>query len=67
MRRNLLTAALILMTIWATGCVIIDTGRLESRGPRSVRSESIEIRQGGIPGTPATDVSMDESLNPAGQ
>jgi hypothetical protein len=46
MRTYLLIAALALMTVWATGCVIIDADRIESRTPTTVRSEECVIRPG---------------------
>jgi hypothetical protein len=67
MRRSLLIMALVLLTVWATGCVIVDAGRVQSRGPVTVRSDSVEIRQGSVLGGPAADVRSDEPLPPAGQ
>ncbi len=57
MKRYLLVAALALMTVWATGCIIIDAGKVESREPVTVRSATVEVRQNPIT-APATDESI---------
>jgi hypothetical protein len=45
MKRYLLITALVLTTVWATGCIIIDAGKMESRKPATTRSEECVIRQ----------------------
>jgi hypothetical protein len=54
MRRYLLTAALALTTVWATGCIIIDADRMESHRPATVRSEECVVQQNDA-GTPAVE------------
>jgi hypothetical protein len=55
MRRNLLIAALVLMAIWATGCIIIDAATLESRQPATIRFEECVIHQSLLPNAPALE------------
>jgi hypothetical protein len=55
MRRYLLIAALALMTVWATGCIIIDAEKMESRKPAAIRSEECVVRQSLGVGAPALD------------
>jgi len=45
MRRNLLIAALILVTVWAPGCIIVDAEKVESRGPIALQSAGLEVHQ----------------------
>jgi len=54
MKRYLLAAALVLMTVWATGCIIIDAEKMESRKPATIRSETCVVSQGQV-GTPALE------------
>jgi hypothetical protein len=57
MRTYLLIAALALVTVWATGCVIIDADRIESRTPTTVRSDECVILQGVTRGS-ASDLRL---------
>jgi hypothetical protein len=46
MRTYLLMAVLALVTVWATGCIIVDADRMESHRSATIRSEECVIRQG---------------------
>jgi len=45
MRKYLLSLALALVTVWATGCIVVDAEKVESRKPATVRSEECLIQQ----------------------
>ena len=55
MKKYLLIAALALVTVWATGCIIVDAEKMESRKPAAVRSEECVIRQSLGVGAPALE------------
>ncbi len=57
MRTYLLIAALALVTVWATGCIIIDADRMESHRSATVRSEECVVRQGVTRGS-ASDLRL---------
>jgi hypothetical protein len=59
-------AALVLTTMWATGCIVIDAGRTESRKSATVRSEEYVIRQNLAVGTPASAPGSDRTRDAAG-
>jgi hypothetical protein len=46
MRTYLWMAALALVTVWATGCIIVDADRMESHKPATIRSDECVVRQG---------------------
>jgi hypothetical protein len=57
MKTCLLVAALALVTVWATGCIIIDAGKVQGREPVTVRSATVEVQQ-----RPATTPATEESI-----
>ncbi len=57
MKRCLLVAALALVTVWATGCIIIDAGKVQSREPMTVQTATVEVSQSPVP-APATEESI---------
>ena len=67
MRRYLLAAALALVTVWATGCIIIDAGKIQSRTPAPVRSDECVVCQGHAVGTPAVESGIDVTLETTGE
>ncbi len=66
MRRCLLLATLVLTTVWATGCIVVDAGRTESRAPATIRSEEYVIRQNLAVGTPVFAPGSDAVRDVAG-
>ena len=46
MRKKLLVAVLALMAVWATGCIVIDAEKIQSRTPPTIRSEECVVSQG---------------------
>ena len=46
MRKKLLVAVLALMAVWATGCIVIDAEKIQSRTPATIRSEECAVYQG---------------------
>ncbi len=66
MRRCLLLAALVLTTMWATGCIVVDMGRTESRTPTTIRSEECVIRQTLAVGTPVSEPGSDTTWDATG-
>jgi hypothetical protein len=61
MRRYLLVVVLVLMTVGATGCIIVDAAQMESRRPTTVRSEECVIRQTLAVATPALEAESEPS------
>ncbi len=66
MRRYLLLAALALTTGWATGCIVVDASRTQSRTPTTVRSEEYVIRQNLAVGTPVFAPGSDAARDVTG-
>jgi hypothetical protein len=66
MRRCLLLATLVLTTVWATGCIVVDAGRTESRTPATIRSEECVIRQNLAVGTPVFEPGSDAARDVTG-
>jgi hypothetical protein len=52
MRKKLLVAVLALMAIGATGCIIIDAEKVQSRTPATIRSDECVVYQGHAVDTP---------------
>jgi hypothetical protein len=52
MRKKLLVAVLALMAVWATGCIIIDAEKVQSRTPATIRSDECMVSQGHAVDTP---------------
>lgn len=46
MRKKLLVAVLALMAVWATGCIVVDAEKIQSRTPATIRSEECVVYQG---------------------
>lgn len=46
MRKKLLVAVLALMAVWATGCIVVDAEKIQSRTPATIRSEECLVYQG---------------------
>jgi hypothetical protein len=55
MKRCLFIAALALASVWATGCIIIDAEKVESRRPVAVRSDECVVSQSHAADTPAIE------------
>jgi hypothetical protein len=67
MKRYLLIAALALVTVWATGCIVIDAEKVQSVKPATIRSDECVIRQSG-PAVPLrVEAGADEALDTAGE
>ena len=66
-RRYLLVGALILVTVWATGCIIIDAEKMESRRPATIRSEECVIRQSLAADTSALESDAGATLDLTGE
>ncbi|OHB67339.1 MAG: hypothetical protein A2Y76_03915 [Planctomycetes bacterium RBG_13_60_9] len=64
MRKSLLMVALTLVTVWATGCVLIDAGGVESREPAKAGSDQIVIRESHAAGS-AFEPSATKTFDPA--
>ena len=62
MRRCLLGVALALVTVWASGCIIIDTKEMASRMPATVRSDEFAACQNHAGDTPALESGIDVTL-----
>jgi hypothetical protein len=61
MRRYVLLAALALLAVWLTGCVIINAGELPSRTPPTIRTEQCVTYQSLDMEAPVSDL-VDEAL-----
>jgi phage gp45-like len=46
MKKCLLAVALALVTVWATGCIIVDADKMEVRQPTSIQSQECQVQQG---------------------
>lgn len=46
MKKKLLVAVLALMAVWATGCIVVDAEKIQSRTPATIRSEECVVYQG---------------------
>lgn len=71
MRTSLLIVALVLTTVWATGCIIVDAGSVQSREPTAVRSAEVEVHQSHV-ATPSTPIppaapTLDQTVEVGGQ
>ncbi len=62
MKRCLLSAALALVAVWASGCIIIDTKEMASRTPATVRSDEFTTCQNHVSGAPAFESGIDVTL-----
>jgi len=62
MRKYLLGTALVLMTVWATGCIIIDAEKMESRKPATIRSDECVIHRGPAVDEPACAPAGHETI-----
>jgi hypothetical protein len=67
MRRCLLLAVLALVTVWATGCIIIDAEKAESRRPATVRSEECAVTQSPADNAPVLESGADVTLETTAQ
>jgi hypothetical protein len=67
MKRYLLMAALVLVTVWATGCIVIDAEKVQSVKPATIRSDECVVRQC-CPATPLhVEAGTNEVLDTAGE
>jgi hypothetical protein len=65
MKRYLLMAALALVTVWATGCIVVDAEKVQSVKPATIRSDECVIRQSG-PAVPLrVEADTSEALDTA--
>jgi hypothetical protein len=55
MRKKLLVAVLALMTVWATGCIVIDAEKIQSRTPATIRSDECVVYQGHAADAPTSE------------
>jgi len=55
MTRYLWAAALALVTVWATGCIIIDAEKVQSRRPATIRSDECVVHHSQA-STPASEL-----------
>lgn len=55
MKRCLLAVALALVTVWATGCIVIDAEKTESRKPAVSRSDECVVYQSHAVDTPTVE------------
>jgi hypothetical protein len=62
MRGCWLGVALALVTVWATGCIIIDTKEMASRTPVTVRSDDFADCQNHAGDTPTLESGIDVTL-----
>jgi hypothetical protein len=63
MRRCLWAVVLALVTVGATGCIVIDAEKVQSRKPMAVRSDECVVYQGHAVETPAVER---DGCDPAG-
>jgi len=59
MRTYLLMAALALVTVWATGCIVVDADRMESHKAATIRSDECVVCQGHWPCGGASELCLD--------
>jgi len=52
MRKRLLVAVLALMAVWATGCIVVDAEKIQSRTPATIQSAECVVYQGHAVDTP---------------
>ena len=57
MRKNLLIAVLVLMTVWATGCIVINAEHVEPCGPATMGSGDLTICESHAIGVPVCESS----------
>ena len=67
MRRCLLAAALALVTVWATGCIVIDAEKVQSVKPATIRSDECVIHQSCPAVSLHVEAGTDEALDTAGE
>ena len=67
MKRYLLMAALALVTVWATGCIVIDAEKVQSVKPATIRSDECVIRQSYSAVPLHVEAGTDETLDTAGE
>lgn len=61
MRRCLWMAALALLTVWATGCIVIDAEKVQSRKSVAVRSDECVVYQSHAVEVPAVEQGSHDS------
>ena len=61
MKRWLLVGALALVTVWATGCIVIDAEKAESRKPAVSQSEECVVYQSHAVDTPTVEQGGDSA------
>ena len=67
MKRYLLMAALALVTVWATGCIVIDAEKVQSVKPATIRSDECVIRQCYSVVPLHVEAGTDEALDTVGE
>jgi hypothetical protein len=67
MKKYLLMGALALVTVWATGCIVIDAEKVQSRTPATIRSEECVVYQSHAVGMPALESGTDAALETTGE
>jgi hypothetical protein len=67
MRKYLLMVALAVVTVWATGCIVIDADKTQSRTSATIRSDECMVRQSHAVGAPAPESATDAILEITGE
>jgi hypothetical protein len=65
MKRRLWIAALALMSVWATGCIIIDAEKVQARKPATIRSDECVVYESHAVDAPAAEQGCGDSATVA--